>query len=90
MVDPIVLQIIIGVFGVLSFVALAANRIFIGAILASIGQPVWIWASWSAEHWGAVVVLSLFMVAYLLAVIVRWPRKAPAVVSNDESEWLGI
>ena len=91
MIDPILLQIHIGLFGVLAIVALGFNRMFLGSILATIGQSVWIWVAYTTGQWGAVVVLCLSTLIYLLAVIARWPRKPPLVkVENDEQDWLGI
>ena len=87
MIDPILIQIPIGVFGILSVVALSTNRIFLGCILASIGYPLWIWSAYQTEQWGAVVVLSIYMLAFLLGAIVRWPRKPPPK-ETDEHEWL--
>ena len=82
-------QLLIAIFGVLAVVALAANRIFLGCILAAIGQPVWIWVAYTTGQWGAVIVLCIYMIMYLLGIVTRWPRKPPPV-KDDEHDWLGV
>ena len=91
MIDPILLQIHIGLFGVLAVVALGFSRMFLGSILAVIGQSVWIWVAYTAEQWGAVVVLCLSTLIYLLCIVSRWPHRSPPVkVEKDEQDWLGV
>lgn len=88
-IDPTVLQILIGVFGVIAIVILATNRIFLGSIIATIGQSFWFWVAYQAEQWGVIVVLSVQTLMFLLAIIGRWPRRPPPGKS-DEHEWLGV
>ena len=70
-------QIVIFVFGITGLIALAANRVFLGCILALIGESFWIWSSYEAGQWGSVSVLTLYFIVYMLGIITRWPRKAP-------------
>ncbi len=70
-------QIMIALFGLTGLIALAANRIFLGCILALIGESFWIWSSYTTEQWGSVSVLAVYLIVYLLGIVTRWPRKAP-------------
>lgn len=92
MIDPIFLQIPIGVFGVFAIAAFAVNRIFLGCIFAIIAQPFWVWSAYQAEQWGVIILLSAYTLMYLLGIFARWPRKPPPTADDlsDEHEWLGV
>ena len=77
MIIETAVQIVIFVFGITGLIALAANRVFLGCILALIGESFWIWSSYEAGQWGSVSVLTLYLIVYMLGIITRWPRKAP-------------
>lgn len=88
-VDPILIQIPIGVFGMFAIVMFAANRIFLGCILALITSPFWVWSAYQAEQWGVLVLLAAYTLMYLLGIVARWPRKPPPK-PDDGEDWLGI
>ncbi len=83
------IELSIAIFGMLGFGLLAFNRIFAGCIFAAIGQGFWIYSSNQAEQWGSMAVLIVYLIAYLLGIFARWPRRAPPPKDEHEKE-LGI
>lgn len=64
-------QIAIVLTGLLAVIALAANRIFLGCVIALIGTPFWLYATWAHDQWGMLIVAGAQGLVYLLAVVLR-------------------
>lgn len=47
------------------------------------GQPFWIYAAWSAEQWGILVLTALYTLAWAKGVWTHWLRPSPVTVSGD-------
>ena len=82
----IYIEIAIALFGITAFGFLAANRIFIGCVFGVIYSLLWMHNALYSMQIGALVILGIQLVIYILGMVTRWPRRPVLVDEHDEHE----
>lgn len=70
-------QLIIMLTGIVAIWLLNDSREHVrrwGCIVGLIGQPAWLWATWTGQQWGMLVATIGFTLAYLRGLWALWLR----------------